>query len=446
MAIYSSAFDPRHFYDLDATNIAFVEFITALLFGHSVKIASGSLFDCIPLHNIWLSFFDSFERNSDRYMEYGLLPLRIMIDEHKFPYRTETNIPLKIAHDYLSGRIVNIDGYRPNLASDEFEFSVMDRNEIDVIRSKPSFDKLGGGVSECLSELRNSLFCRSLMALNSYCNRWKAFEFVRRDDRIDILQCYMEGCHQLAVALGTSKLDLANEISEGLEEIKDTPAQLRQSTSTLIKHARKCFPNIFDPVIMPISRALSSQLTAGALQAEMSVNYELNRIMKYDYAVFEAARQVLHNTSHFSSDNIFFRPPLEFSDASSSGKLAMGFDWNAFHDVLLHPTTQSRISRIKTANNARDKRQAFESHANAISKEMIDLLSLQIEYVDGNSIYLSVNLDHKEPGIFKYVVKIIDKMVEYIPVDIGKDFVLSKIRESNMKNAILAICPIAGGI
>jgi hypothetical protein len=57
-----------------------------------------------------------------------------------------------------------------------------------------------------------------------------------------------------------------------------------------------------------------------------------------------------------------------------------------------------------------------------------------------------VNLDHKEPGIFKYVVKIIDKMVEYIPVDIGKDFVLSKIRESNMKNAILAICPIAGGI
>jgi hypothetical protein len=446
MAIYSSAFDPRHFYDMDAGNVAFLEFITALLFGHSVKIASGSLFDCMPLHNIWLNFFDSFEKNSDRYIEYGLLPLKILIDEHKFPYRSESNIPLKIAHDYLSGRIVNVDGYRPSLASDEFEFSVMDRGEIDVIRSKPSFEKLGEGACECLSELRNSLFCRSLTALNSYCNRWKAFEFVWRDDRIDILQHYMEGCHQLATALGASKPDLANEISEGLEAIKDTPAQLRQSTSTLIKYARKCFPNIFEPVIMPMSRALSSQLTAGALRAEMSVNYELNRIMKFDYAVFEAARQVLHNISHFRSDNIFFRPPLKFSDTSYGGKLATGFDWDAFHNVILHPTTQARISQIRTASNARDKRQALESHANAISKEMIDLLSLQIEYVDGNSIYLSVDLDHKEPGIFKYVVKIIDKFVEYIPVDIGENFMLSKLRERNMKAAILAICPIAGGI
>ena len=156
MSIYSSSFDPRHFADDEVTNIAFLEFITALLFGYPIELTSGSIFDCAALHNIWSDrYYRSFVRYSVKYAKHNISPFRFHFDSNRFPYAHELNIPLRLAHDYLSGRIKTAsDGLA--VGSDKFEFSVVTTDELENIRSDTNFEHLKDGNFGCLARIKNA--------------------------------------------------------------------------------------------------------------------------------------------------------------------------------------------------------------------------------------------------------------------------------------------------
>lgn len=441
MALYSSSLDPRHYLDSEANNLAFIEFIVALMFGHSVKVSAGSLFDCLPLHNIWHSYYPSFVKFSDYYAAHKIKPLTITIDQRRFPYGNENDIPYKIAHGYLSGEAANEDKKSINIPSGNFEFLVLGVDEIENARSNSRFLELKSGRIEALSNIRNVLFLESLEYLNRYCNSFKPYEF-SNSPNLDLLSVYMKGCNELSDALLETSPSISRELKEGIRAIAGTSPELRRSTATLIRVARRHFPTTFDPIVVPLSRALNSQTNAQLLQADISINYEAGLIK--DYSIFRAACNVLDKRQRQTSDNFFFqRKTLKISDSSYKGKLATAFNWNAFHEIIFDESNRKLLNAVRIANTELTRAQAIEKYATAISRELIDLLSMRIESQDGHSAYLSVGLK-SDYTIVNYVVKIVDKALDYVPLP--PDFVKKAIERPAMKDALLTICPVVGSI
>ncbi len=94
----------------------------------------------------------------------------------------------------------------------------------------------------------------------------------------------------------------------------------------------------------------------------------------------------------------------------------------------------------------RERLTAVEAHANAISRELKDILSLQLEYVQGSDFFMRIDVQEKQPLAFKLISKPVEAifgLLNYMPLDVlpyddAKESLWSLVRRKQMSNAFSA--------
>lgn len=444
MRLYSTSIDARDSHDENINICAFTEIIFALVFRYSLCVNAGSLFDSESLHLVWNEYYKSFVKFKRSYNDEEFLPLIVYFEKNRYKdIINENDKVYKLASQFLSGHLSGLDGSKVILSPDDTSFNIANKTTVRNIRSHRRFSELQHGDPHSLGLLPDAVVAESIKSLNDYLNRNPNAVVLYDEPPFDILNEYIISVDRFSKRIRDANPGLHDDLTRGLQRIKNVPPHFRGSTSALIRHAKDAFEENFNLVIRPITKIISSCRTAKHINPNIFSNYEYSRILNVGRDEFNSATEIINGNHTYNSGSIVSRRPIVLNMNPNIANPAINFDWDGLNNIVSQKEYRDMADDVWKTPDPDARKMKMQRFIQYASGKLSGKIPLKLEYESGESITLEIFNGIESNRILRYLTKIADKIIDYVPVEpAAKDTIEQKI----VKNTLSAVAPSVANI